>query len=76
MQSLPLPAFDIYDIDPITSTILLKGTFRKRYLEYGEQYRLYQRYIDFTVDKALQTLQAVDQRGEQSIFVVSKIYLL
>ncbi|KAI8578590.1 hypothetical protein K450DRAFT_246575 [Umbelopsis ramanniana AG] len=69
MQSLPLPAFDIYDIDPTNSTILMKGTFKRAYLTHGKHYRMYQRYIDFTVDKALQTLQAVDQRGEESIFV-------
>ncbi|KAG2188163.1 hypothetical protein INT44_000914 [Umbelopsis vinacea] len=69
MQSLPLPAFDIYDINPTDNTILMKGTFKRAYLNEGEFYRIYQRYTDFTVDKALQTLRDVDQRGEQSIFV-------
>lgn len=73
MHSLHMPLFDIYDIDPTTSTILLKGAFKKANLYDRECYRLYRRYTDFTVDKALQTLESVDQRGERSIFVVSKI---
>jgi hypothetical protein len=76
MRSFGINAFDIYDVEPITSTILLKGSFRRASLEPGRLYRLYQRFVDFTVDKAITTLQRVDQRGEESIFVVSEITTL
>lgn len=71
MKALNITALDIYDVDPLTSTILLKGSFRRANLTPGKSYRLFQRYIDFTIDKAISTMRRVDQRGDESIFVVS-----
>jgi hypothetical protein len=71
MKDLNITALNVYDVDPLNNTVLLKGSFRRAALMPGKSYRLFQRYIDFTIDKTISTMRRVDQRGEESIFVVS-----
>lgn len=71
LRDLPITSVNIHSVDSERSTLILKGYFKPLNPRRDRTYRLYERYIDFNLDKVLSALAEIDKRAGESLFLVS-----
>lgn len=69
LQKRGLPVVCIHSSDPPNKTICLKGFKRKLTGKKVTTYRLYKRYINFTLDKVIMMLNEMDERSDNKSLV-------
>ncbi|RUP47523.1 hypothetical protein BC936DRAFT_145649 [Jimgerdemannia flammicorona] len=68
-RDFPITTVNIHSIDPENQSIILKGYFARLKPRREATYRLYERYIDFNLDKVLDTLVEIDRVADTSMFL-------